>query len=63
MNNKTVLYKEFGEIKSTSEDNYNARIQNSFKITTWKDFESFEQVIDYCIRYCKSSKENFIVIE
>ena len=58
---KIVIYREFGMLKTTTEENYNARIKNANKIQVWKDFETAEEIIDYCIKYCVKKAENFIV--
>lgn len=60
---KTIIYKTLGTYHTTTEENYNARIQNAKKICTWKDFESAKEIIDYCIKYCGAKREDFIVIE
>ena len=59
---KTVIYKENGIFKTTTEENYNARIQNARIICNWENFESAEEIIDYLIKYCNYKKENFIII-
>lgn len=60
---KTVIYKENGVFKATTEENYNSKIQNARVIHTLADFESAQEIIDYYIRYTNSKKEDFIVIE
>lgn len=60
---KTIIYKSLDTFKTTTEENYNARIQNAKKICSWENFESAEEIIDYCIKYCNAKKEDFIVIE
>ena len=60
---KTIIYKELGIYKTTTEENYNARIQNARRIHTWNDFNSAEEIIDYYIKYFKATREDFIVIE
>lgn len=59
---KFVIYNELGTLKMTTEENYNRRIRNAREITTWKDFESAEDIINYCIKYLNSKAEDFIVI-
>lgn len=60
---KTIIYRVNGIFKTTTEENFNARIQNARQIQTWTDFESAEEIIDYCIKYFKANKEDFIVID
>lgn len=60
---KTVIYKENGVYKTTTEENYNAVIQNARKINILKDFESAEDIINYYIKWFGSKKEDFIIIE
>lgn len=59
---KIVIYQELGTLKTTTEENYNRRIQNAREIQTWKDFKTAEEIIDYCIKYCGKKKEDFIII-
>lgn len=59
---KTVIYKENGVYKATSEENYNSRIQNAIRIQTLKDFESAEEIIEYYIKWFGSNREDFIII-
>lgn len=59
---KLVIYNELGTFKTTTEENYNRRIQNVREITTWKDFESAEEIIDYCTKYSNSKREDFIIV-
>ena len=58
---KTVIYKENGIYKSTNEENYNATIRNAREICSWENFNSAEEIIDYCVRYCRKTKEEFII--
>jgi len=60
---KTVIYKENGTYKTTTEENYNARIQNARQIHVMKEFESAEEIINYYINWFGSKKEDFIIIE
>ena len=60
---KTVIYKENGVYKTTTEENYNSRIQNARRIHVMNDFETAEEIIDYYVKYFGSNKEDFIVIE
>lgn len=58
---KIVIYNELGTFKTTTEDNYNATIRNANKVQAWINFASAEEIIDYCIKYCGKTKEDFIV--
>ena len=58
---KTVIYKTLGIFKTTTEENYNAKIQNAKEICTWENFESAEEIIEYCVTYCGKKKEDFII--
>ena len=58
---KTVIYKENGIFKTTSEQNYNSRIQNARQIHVMKDFESAEEIIEYYVKWFKCNAEDFIV--
>lgn len=59
---KAVIYKENGILKTTTEENYKRTIRNAHLIQTWKDFESAEDIINYCVKYCGRKKEDFIII-
>ena len=58
---KQVIYKSIFGLCSTTEDNYNAKIQDANKIQKWEGFESVEEIIDYATKYLKQSKEDFII--
>ena len=62
---KIVIFKENGIIKTTTEENYMSMFRNAFQIQTWKDFETEEQVLEYCLKYSKVSKnrEDYIIID
>lgn len=60
---KIIIFKELETLKTTTEENYNAIIRNASKINTWKAFETAEEIIDYCIKYCNRKKEDFIIKE
>lgn len=60
---KKVIYKDLQGYKVTSQDNYNARIQDCNKIQDCKDFTSANEIIEYYVKYCKCSENDFIVIE
>jgi hypothetical protein len=60
---KTVIYKEDGIYKSTTLDNYTAVIKNARLICSWENFNSADEIIDYCIKWCGKKKEQFMIIE
>ena len=63
MKEKTVIFKENGVLKTTTESNYNSRIRNAKTICNWENFETAEEIVDYCTTYCGSKKEDFIIAE
>ncbi len=60
---KIVIYKVNGIWHTTTEENYNARIQNARAIHKMQDFNSAEEIIEYYCKYFKSQPEDFIVIK
>ena len=58
----TVIYKVNGIYYTTSEANYNARIQNARAIHKCDGFGSAEEIIDYYCRYFGSKPDEFIII-
>lgn len=60
---KTVIYKENGVYKTTTEENYKRTIRNAREIHNMYDFESAEEIMDYYMKWFKCNKEDFIVIE
>lgn len=62
---KTVIYKENGVYKTTTEENYNRVVRNAREICTWEGFYSAEEVICYLTMYLgnKYDRESFIVIK
>ena len=60
---KTIIYKENGIFKTTTQENYNATIRNASKVTNWGAFDTAEEIINYCIKYCNRKKEDFIIKE
>jgi hypothetical protein len=58
---KTVIYKAGGTYYVTTEENYNARIQNARAIHRL-DFESAEEIVEYLCKYCGYKAEDFIII-
>lgn len=56
-----VVYKEFGEYKVTPKSNYDSHISDTRKVTKLKDFESFDEVVNYYIKYgWADSRDDFI---
>lgn len=60
---KTVIYKENGVYKTTTEENYNRPVQNAREIYIMNGFESVEEIIEYLVKWCRYNREDFIVIE
>lgn len=60
---RMVIYKHLGEFRVTTEENYNARIQNARAIHNLSDFSSAEEIIKYFCKYCGSKPEDFIIKE
>ena len=60
---KLVIYKALGTICVTTEENYNARIQNARAIHKLDAFDSVEEVIAYYCNHFGSKVEDFIIIE
>ena len=60
---KMVIYKIFNVYHCTTEENYNARVQNARAIKKLADFENAEEIIEYYCKYFNSKPEDFIVIE
>lgn len=58
---KIVIYSELGTFKTTTEENYKARISDANKIQSWIGFVSAEEIINYCVAYCGKTKEDFII--
>lgn len=42
-----IIYIENGEYKMTSRENFFAKIQNAFEITTFQGFTNIDDLIDY----------------
>lgn len=59
--NRTVIYKDFIGLCVTSEENYNARIQDARKITKCYDFENPEQIVESFKKWYGSSDDEFII--
>ena len=60
---KMVIYKANGIYCVTTEENYNARIQDARAIHRMQDFNSAEEVIEYFCAYFGSKTEDFTIIE
>lgn len=60
---KYVIYKSFGTYHTTTEENYNARIQDVRKIYAWKGFETAQQIINYLATHCGILYSQFIIIK
>ena len=60
---KIVIYKAGGIYYTTTEENYNARIQNARAINKMQDFNSAEEIIDYYCQYFGNKTEDFIIME
>ena len=58
-----VIYKDLTGYKTTTPGNYVARIRDGRRVTSWTGFNSAKEIIDYCIKYYGSSKNNFIIME
>ena len=59
---KIVIYKENMRICTTTESNYKAEIRDVNKIQEWKAFNTYDEVINYCVEYCGKDKNDFIQI-
>lgn len=59
-NMKHVIYRRNGYLYMTNEENYNSIIEDATKITKLRDFNSFDEVVDYMCKYTKASKDDFI---
>lgn len=59
-----VIYKDGGIYRTTPKSNYDARIQNAHRIQTWNDFDTPQEIIDYCKKYTRNfDPENVIIVE
>lgn len=59
---KTVIYQAQGIYYATTEENYNARIQDARAIHKMQDFNSAEGIVEYYCKYFGSKTEDFIII-
>lgn len=60
---KLVIFKHGNVLAVTPEDNYKERIMDARKVQNYADFESAQEIIDYCVRWFGSKPEHFIVKE
>ena len=60
---KMVIYKRNGVFYTTTEENYNAQIQDARAIHKMQDFNSAKEIIEYYCTYCGSKAEDFIIIK
>jgi len=59
-----VIYKEGGIYRTTPKSNYDARIQNAFRIQKWDGFDTPQEIINYCTKYSSGfDPENVIIVE
>lgn len=58
---KHVIYKNIFGYCVTTEENYNARIQNERIIQKCYDFEDVEEIIKYYCNYFGSKRDDFII--
>ena len=59
-----VIYKDGGIYRTTPKSNYDARVQNAHRIQTWQDFDTPQEIIDYCKKYTSNfDPENVIIVE
>ena len=59
---KMVIYKVEEIYYTTTEENYNARIQNARAIHKLDAFDSAEEIIEYFCTYLGSKAEDFIIL-
>lgn len=60
---KMVLYKTISGYEITTEANYQSTIQNANLITKLYDFESVQDILDYCEKYSKIPSSDIYVIK
>lgn len=58
---KNVIFRRNGALYMTSEENYNARIEDARKVTNLKDFNSFEEVVQYMCKWYNDAVEDDFV--
>jgi hypothetical protein len=54
---KIIVFDRFGTPAYTSEENYEAYVQDAYKINTCKEFTSLEQLADYLSNYTDNEIE------
>lgn len=57
---KFVIFRRNGHLHMTNEENYYAVIEDANKVTSFKDFDSFNQVVEYMCKYSNATPEQFI---
>lgn len=60
---KIVIFKRCGVYCTTLKQNYEASVMDKNQITSWENFNSPEEIIDYCVQYCGRKKEDFVIEE
>lgn len=58
---KIVIYKVNGAYYTTTEENYNAIIQNARLIHKMDGFTSTQEIIEYYCKYFNSNIDEFII--
>lgn len=48
---KIIVFDRFGTPSYTTEENYEAYVQDAFKINSCKSFDSLEQLRDYLVEH------------
>lgn len=59
---KFVIYKNISGYCVTSQENYNARIQDTNLIQKCYDFKSANAIIEYYCKYFKFNRDEFIKV-
>lgn len=60
---KIVIYKNGnGRICTTTVINYNAQVQDANRIKEWNGFNTYKEVINYCVEYCGKDENDFVKI-
>lgn len=60
INMKMVIFRRNGNLYMTNEENYNAIIEDAHKVTSLKDFDTFDQVVAYMCEHSHAIPEQFI---
>ena len=58
-----IIYKDLSGYKMTTEDNYNARIQNLRRVVDYSAFKSPEEVKAYVIKYFDPEEVDTYIIK